>query len=84
MAQEWDMEKSGPATVAEAVTPADSTDLTNVARGLYLGISGDVKVTLVGGQDVLFGNMQSGVVYPIAVTKVFSGTTTAASIVALR
>jgi len=80
----WDASFNGPAQRAEAVTPADSTDLTDVARGFYVGVGGDVKVTMLGGVDMLYGGMLAGQYYPFAITKVFSGTTTAASIVAVR
>lgn len=84
MSDSADMMQDGPATVAEAVTPADSADLTNQARALYVGVSGNVKVTLQGGDVVTFQGLLAGQVYPFAVTRVWSGTTTAASMMALR
>lgn len=80
----WDMNQSGPAQRAEAVTPADSTDLSAPARGFYVGGAGNVKVTMVGGVDVTFTGMLAGVHYPYAITKVFSGDTTASNIIVLR
>ena len=84
MSQAWDMEKNGPGQTATAISPVDSVDLVDVARALYIGVGGNLKVTMVGGMDVTFMGLQAGTVYPFAVTKVFSGSTTCASIVALR
>ena len=84
MAVEWDMEKSGPATRAEAVTPADSSDLTNVARALFVGTGGNLKVEMQGGDVITFTGVIGGTLYPFAVTKVFSGSTTASNITAIR
>jgi len=80
----WDMSQTGPAQKATAITPQDSVDLVDEARALYIGVGGDVKVTMVGGDDLVFGAMVAGQIYPIAVTKVWSGATSASSIVALR
>jgi len=81
----WDMSKDGPAQSAEAVAITnDSTDLTDPARAFLLGVAGNLKVTLVGGGDMTFAGLLAGQIYPIAITKVFSGGTTANSIIALR
>lgn len=71
---------SSPARVAVAVSPSDSTILTNV-RGLYIGGSGDLVVTMDGG-DVTFSSVPIGVL-PICPTKV-KAATTATSILALK
>jgi len=85
MSQDWDMSQDGPAQRAEAVAITDnSTDLTDPARALFIGASGTLKVTMVGGTDITFADLLSGQVYPFAVTKVWSGGTTANSIIALR
>lgn len=85
MSEKWDLEKSGPATVAEAITPADSADLSWPTRAIYLGSAGDVKVQMHGGGEIVtFSGLLAGQLYPFGVTKVFSGGTTASSIVALR
>ncbi len=74
---------SDPATNAVVVTPSDSTDLTNVSRALYVGTTGNLKVTLQDSGTVLFTAVPAGVVLPIRVTRVWSTTTTASTIIAL-
>lgn len=66
---------------AVAVTPNDSTELP-VPRSLYVGVSGDIKVTMVDGQDVVFENVPVGI-FPIQALKVWSTGTTATGIRAL-
>jgi len=77
--------RSANATVAahgaRAVTPSDSTVL-EVTRGLFIGTTGDVAVTMADGQAVTFSNLASGVILPIQVTKVMAATT-ASDILAL-
>lgn len=71
-----------PATKAAAVTPSDSVDLTTTAKSLYIGTTGDVKVTLAGGSTVTFSAHPVG--YLLAeVARVWSAGTTASNILAL-
>lgn len=73
-----------PAGHAAAVTPNDSNDLTTYSRGLFVGVSGDVKVDMEDGEAaILFKNVIAGVVHPIRAKRVYSTGTTATSIVAL-
>ena len=72
---------ANPADSAVAVTKSDSTVLTET-RGLYVGVEGDVAVT-IGGANVTFVGVPSEAILPIRVTKVLSTGTTASSIVAL-
>ena len=72
-----------PASEAVAVTPADATYLTPT-RGLYVGVSGDVKVIMLDGTTVTFTGLAAGVIHPIQCVLVFSTDTTATNIVALR
>ncbi len=71
-----------PAEHAAAVTPNDSTDLTYATRALYVGGTGNIKVTTVGGETLVLSAVPVGVL-PIRVTRVHSTSTTATSIVAL-
>lgn len=75
----------GPAVTAEEVTPNDSTDLTILARGLYIGVAGNVAVKLRGntGTTITFIGLLQGVIYPIAAQRVMSTDTTATNIIAL-
>ena len=77
---------------AEEVTPNDSQPLTiggSTISGLdngvtlYVGSGGDIQVTMIGGQVVIFANVPSGSFMPIQVNKVWSSNTTASNIVAL-
>jgi hypothetical protein len=76
-----------PASHAAVVTPSDSDDLSDAARGLYIGVAGDLKVTTVGGDIVEFRGLQGGSVLPVSVKKVFATGQTgtiASAILALR
>lgn len=65
---------------AFAITPDDNTDLSILARGIYVGTSGDVKVTMADGTTVTFGALAAGVVHPLAVKRVWSTGTDATGI----
>ncbi len=71
-----------PATYALAVTPNDSTDLTVVTRGLWVGGAGTVVATMRGGGDVTFSGVPAGTILPISVSRVKTSST-ATLIVAL-
>ena len=71
---------------AKAVTPHDSTELTDFKGsswdGLYVGVSGNVNLTLSGDSAaVLFKNMVQGTLYPLSCKLVLSTSTTATDIV---
>lgn len=72
-----------PAEFATAVTPSDSTDLTQVARALYIGTGGNVNVDTPDGATILFSNVQTGSILPVRVKRVRVASTTASNIVAL-
>ena len=75
---------SSPAEHAAAVTPSDSADLANSARGLWVGGTGNVSVDLVGsGSAVLFSNVPEGTLLPIRASRVRDTATTATAIVAI-
>lgn len=75
---------AGPISYAVAVTPSDDTDLTSACRGIYVGGTGNVKATLVGGEDITFVALVAGVLHGIRATRIWSTGTTATSIVAVR
>lgn len=68
-----------------AVTTSDSVDLVTVSTGLYIGVSGDVAVTLVGmadGTSIVFKAHPVG--YLIGqVKRVWTTNTSATNILAL-
>lgn len=72
-----------PANRAEAVTPSDSTNLTNPASALYIGGAGNVVVITTGGDTVTFNSLAAGSILPLRVARVKSTNTTATNIVAL-
>lgn len=65
-----------------AVTPNDSTNLTNETRALYVGTAGNVKITTVGGDAVTLPNLAAGVWHPIRAARVWSTGTTASDVIA--
>lgn len=72
-----------------AVTPSDTVDIPAVTGGtnngcvLYIGGSGNIKVTTVGGDEVVFVGLSAGQFVPVQVKRVWSTSTTATNIVAL-
>jgi hypothetical protein len=66
---------------ANTVTPSNTTKFTET-KGLYVGVSGDVTVT-IGGTDVLFKGLSAGMIHPLSVTAVKSTGTTATNIIAV-
>lgn len=74
---------ASPAQRAETVDiSSDDHTLDRISRGLYVGTSGDVTVTMYGGGDVTFANVPAGTILPIRVS-VVKDTSTASDMVAL-
>ena len=74
----------GSAKGAVAVTPNDSVDLAvTPTKGIYVGGSGDLKVTLENGDVVTFMSLSSGMIHPIAVKRIWATGTTATNILAV-
>ena len=68
---------------AEAVTPSDSSDLTNPSV-LYVGGAGNLKVTSAKNSGtVTFNNLAAGDFLPVVVTRVWSGSTTCSNIISM-
>jgi len=72
---------SSPASNAFAITPHDTNDLAIMTRGIYVGASGDLKVTLSGGTTVTFVDLAAGMIHPLRVVRVFAAGTDATGIV---
>ena len=77
---------------AAAVTPSNTSNIPSVSTEdgngnngcvLYVGGTGNLKVLTVGGDEVVFSNVQAGTFVPIQVLRVFATGTTATSIVAI-
>lgn len=74
---------TAPARKAIPVTTSDSDLLVSIPRGLYIGVSGDVKVTLADDNTaVIFKSVPVGLL-PVMVKQVFATGTTATNILAL-
>lgn len=73
----------GPVTKGEAVTPSDSTELTNVSRALFVGGSGNLALVLASGDEVTLTGVTAGSWLWIRVKQVKSTGTTATNIAAL-
>lgn len=63
------------------VTPNDGTDLATVTRGIYVGVSGNVKITNVSGDTVTYTNLAAGVHHPMCAARIWSTGTTATGII---
>lgn len=75
---------TGPAVHAVAITPNNSTDLVTATRGVYVGVSGDLKVDMVGGETAItFTGLAAGVIHPLRVTRIYATGTTATNIVSV-
>lgn len=73
-----------PCENAFAVTLHDTNEIAFITRGLYVGVGGNVKVTMAGtGEGIVFTGVPSGTLLPIRVKIVWSAGTTASSIVGI-
>ena len=80
----WDAGAIHPVVFAATVTPNDSTDLTNVTTAIYIGTTGNMQVTMMGGaagSTVVFANLPVGW-QPIRASRIWATNTTASNIVA--
>ena len=73
-------EDTSPAYSAFAVTPSNDNDLSGVTRGIYVGVSGDLKVDMPGASAITFVGLAAGMIHPICAKKVYATGTTATSI----
>jgi hypothetical protein len=84
-----DGDLTSPRRGAFAITPADGSDLSKKAYGLYVGGAGDVAVHMVnedaGEEDtsVVFAGCPAGMILPIIVRRVLSTGTTATNLIGL-
>ena len=67
-------------TRAAAPTLSDTAPLTYPSIGLYVGVSGDVKVVTTDGYTVTMVGLAAGVWHPIQCKQIFTTGTTATSI----
>jgi len=67
-------------TRIESVTPSDTVDLTYPGIGIYVGVSGDVKVTTTDGYTETMVGLAAGMWHPIQCRRIWSTGTAATSI----
>lgn len=73
---------------AITVTPSDTVNLVlpsgvNKTKGIYVGVSGNVKVRLTDNTEPTFVGLASGIIHPISAVRVYATGTTATSILAV-
>lgn len=71
-----------PAMNAFAVAPNDGADIAFVSKRLFVGTTGNVKLTTVGGQTVTYNAVPSGTYLQVRASRVFATGTTASNIIA--
>ena len=78
------MSKSTSDKDAEVIVKSDTVNLAQTARAIYVGVSGDISVEMVGvGSAIIFKAVPVGLLH-IAFTRVNSTGTSATDMVALR
>lgn len=71
---------SDPVLSASTITPDDAADLPTATRAVYIGVAGNLHVTLISGDIVTFQNMNQGW-HPLRVARVWAAGTTASGVV---
>lgn len=64
-----------------AIVPNDVVDIAFVSRCLWVGTAGNLKVTMLGGADLVLAGLGVGW-HPLRVSRVWATDTTAANVVA--
>ena len=76
------VELDSPAKGFDVVAPNDSADLTNIARGVYVGVSGNLNVVMLDDSAGVITSVASGVIHPIRIKRILATDTTATNILA--
>lgn len=72
-----------PGAHAFAVTPDDEADLPFVTRGIYVGGTGALHVTMLGGEEATFVALAAGVIHPIRASRIWADGTAATAILGI-
>jgi len=75
-------DRMNPPGNAAAVTPNDSTDLTNVTRAINVAAAGNVAIDTEAGDSVTL-YVAAGIAFPVNARRIKATGTTATGIVAL-
>ena len=75
--------QSDPGQGAFAITPSDSTNFTVNARGIYVGVVGDITLVTEKGETVTFTSAVAGTIIPVRCSRVNSTGTAATNLVGL-
>lgn len=87
MADDFETHQAGltsPAGAATTISPSDAAPLAHTTRAVYVGGSGNLRLTLASGDTVTLSNVQGGMTYPLRATYVLATGTTATGLVGLR
>ena len=71
------------ATGLVAITKSDTAVIQPTTRGIYVGVSADLAVTMLDGTSETLVNLAAGVIHALQVTQVLSTGTTATGIKAV-
>ncbi len=74
---------TAPASNAFSITPNNDSDLPAVTRALYVGVSGDLAVTMQSGETITLTNVMAGTLLPLRLARVTATGTTAQNLVGL-
>ena len=74
---------NAPAQHGFAITPSDSVDLAAETRGLWVGGSGDLALTMASGDEVTVAGAVGGSLLPLRIRRVRATGTTATALVGL-
>jgi hypothetical protein len=72
------------ATVVTAVNGGSDQTLTDLHSAVYVGVGGDVVLTLQSGSDATFKNLASGQILPVKFSAIKATNTTATNMLALK
>jgi len=78
--KDYRTELDSPAESGVTLTPDDNNDLVAPTRAVYIGVSGDIKVDMLGeGTATVWTAVPVGV-FPIRITRLYATDTTAANV----
>lgn len=72
-----------PSSEFAAITPSDSTYLTDIPKAVYVGTGGDLVAINASGDAITFANVPDGTTLPIRPKRINSTGTVAADIVGI-